>query len=62
MSKERMNQNWERMKAQIQSTWDGLDDSELKKARGSLTQMVNLIVNQTGEDRQVVMQKMSAFL
>ncbi|MEO0556820.1 MAG: general stress protein CsbD [Bacteroidota bacterium] len=62
MSKERMNQNWERMKAQIQSTWDGLEDAELKKARGSLTQMVNLIVNHTGEDRQVVMQKMSAFL
>lgn len=62
MSKDRMNQNWERMKAQIQSTWDGLDDAELKKARGSLSQMVNLIVNQTGEDRQVVMQKMSAFL
>ena len=57
-----MNQNWERMKTQIQSTWDNLDDAELKKARGSLSQMVNLIVNQTGEDRQVVMQKMSAFL
>lgn len=62
MSKERMNQNWERMKAQIQSTWDGLEDAELKKARGSLSQMVNLIVHQTGEDRKVVMQKMSAFL
>jgi len=57
-----MNQNWERMKTQIQSTWDDLDDAELKKARGSLSQMVNLIVSQTGEDRQVVMQKMSAFL
>ena len=62
MSKERMTHNWDRMKDQIQSTWDGLDDAELKKARGSLSQMVNLIVDQTGEDRKLVMQKMSAFL
>ena len=57
-----MNQNWDRMRSQIQATWDGLEDDELKKARGSLSQMVNLIVSQTGEDRKVVMQKMSAFL
>ena len=62
MGKERMNDNWERMKAQILSTWTDLDESEMKKARGSLSQMVNLIHSQTGEDRQVIMRKMSAFL
>ena len=62
MGKQRMTDNWERMKAQILSTWDELDESEMKKARGDLGQMVNLIHSQTGEDRAVIMQKMSAFL
>ena len=62
MGKQRMIDNWERMKAQILSTWDGLDEDEMKKARGNFSQMVNLIHMQTGEDRQLIMQKMSAFL
>ncbi len=62
MGKQRMNDNWERMQAQILSTWGALDEAEMKKARGSLSQMVNLIHSQTGEDRQVIMRKMSAFL
>lgn len=62
MGKQRMTDNWERMKAQIMSTWDDLDEDEMKKARGNLSQMVNLIHVQTGEDRQLIMRKMSAFL
>ena len=62
MGKQRMTDNWERMKSQILSTWDDLDEDEMKKARGNLSQMVNLIHVQTGEDRQLIMQKMSAFL
>ena len=62
MGKQRMIDNWERMKAQIMSTWDDLDEDEMKKARGNLSQMVNLIHVQTGEDRRLIMQKMSAFL
>ena len=57
-----MTDNWERMKVQILSTWDNLDEAEMKKARGNLGQMVNLIHSQTGEDRQLIMRKMSAFL
>ena len=62
MGKQRMTDNWERMKSQILSTWADLDESEMKKARGNLVQMVNLIHSQTGEDRQLIMRKMSAFL
>ena len=40
MSKQRMEQNWERMKTQILSVWGDLDESEMKKARGDLGQMV----------------------
>ena len=61
-NKERMEDNWTRMRGQIQSTWENLDDSDLKKARGDLKQMVNLIHAETGEDRQMIMRKMSAFI
>ncbi|MEL6616185.1 MAG: general stress protein CsbD [Bacteroidota bacterium] len=61
-NKERMEDNWSRMRSQIQSTWENLDDSDLKKARGDLKQMVNLIHNETGEDRALIMRKMSAFI
>lgn len=57
-----MEQNWQRMKDQIVSTWGDVDEGELKKARGSLGDMVSLIHAQTGEDRQLIMRKMSAFL
>ena len=62
MGKQRMNDNWERMKTQILSTWNDLDEDELKKARGSLGRMVHLIHDQTGEDRDLIMRKMTAFL
>lgn len=62
MGKKRMDTNWERMKDQILSTWGEIDEKEMKKARGSLPQMVNLIHSETGEDRQLIMRKMSAFL
>ncbi len=61
-NKERMEDNWTRMRSQIQSTWENLDDGDLKKARGDLKQMVNLIHAETGEDRQTIMLKMSAFI
>ena len=61
-NKERMEDNWTRMKSQIQSTWNNIDESDLKKARGDLNQMVNLIHAETGEDRQIIMRKMSAFI
>ena len=60
MGKQRMEQNWQRVKAQIFAVWGKIDEKELKKARGNLTKMVNLIHEKTGEDRSLIMQKMSA--
>ncbi|MEM8599057.1 MAG: general stress protein CsbD [Bacteroidota bacterium] len=62
MSKARMEQNWQRVKAQIQAVWGEIDDADLKKARGNLGKMVNLIHEKTGEDRMIIMQKMNAVL
>ncbi len=57
-----MDQNWERMKTQITSQWEGLDEGALKKARGNLTKVVDIIAEHTGEERGSIMTKMTAFL
>ena len=62
MSKARMDQSWQRVKTQIQAVWGEIDESDLKKARGDLRNMVNLIHEKTGEDRSIIMQKMSAVI
>jgi len=62
MGKQRMEQNWQRVKAQINAVWGEIDEQELKKARGSLPKMVNLIHEKTGEDRTIIFQKMSAVI
>jgi hypothetical protein len=64
MATKRMNDSWKRVKAQIESIWQDADfgDKELKRARGSLHKMVDLIHEKTGESRAEIMQKMSAVL
>lgn len=62
MGKQRMDQNWQRVKAQIFAVWGEIEEQELKKARGNLPKMVNLIHEKTGEDRDIISQKMSAVL
>jgi hypothetical protein len=64
MATTRMNESWRRMKAQIETIWEGteFDDNEMKRARGSLQKMINLIHQKTGESRSEIMNKMSAIL
>ena len=57
MSKQGLEQSWQRVVSQIQSVWGDIEEQELKKARGNLSQMVNLIHEKTGEDRGVIMAK-----
>lgn len=62
MSKQRMEQNWQRVMTQILAVWGDLDEGELKKARGNLGQMVNLIHEKTGEERGIIMRKMATLV
>lgn len=64
MATKRMNESWRRVKIQIESIWEGaeFDDAEMKRARGSLSKMVNLIHEKTGEPRNEIIQKMGAIL
>ncbi len=64
MATDSMNESWRRVKVQIQSIWNEheFEDKEMKKARGNLNKMVDLIHDKTGEPRQEIMQKICAFL
>lgn len=63
MATERMNQSWRRIRDRIRGIWEEEDlgtDKEMKKARGSLRMMVNLVHQKTGEARQSVRRKIIA--
>jgi len=64
MATQSMNDSWTRVVDQIRTIWSGqeFDDAEMKKARGQLNKMVDLIHEKTGEPRPEIIQKISAFL
>ncbi|MFT4604592.1 MAG: hypothetical protein ACI9W4_001325 [Rhodothermales bacterium] len=64
MATSAMNDSWARVRAQIDTVWPDVEfgDKEMKKARGNLPKMVELIHEKTGEPRAGIMQKISAFL
>lgn len=64
MATERMNDSWRQVRAQIRSIWSEADlaDEEMKKARGDMRKMVNLIHEKTGEPRNEIFRKISAVI
>ncbi len=62
MADEKMEESWERVKEQITSMWGEIDEKDLKKARGSLARMVNLIQEHSGEEKASIMQKISTIV
>lgn len=64
MATAHMNDSWRRVRAQIESIWSEHEfgDKEMKKARGNLSKMVNLIHEKTGEPRSEILRKMNAIL
>ncbi|MEM1127445.1 MAG: general stress protein CsbD [Bacteroidota bacterium] len=64
MATRQMNESWKRVRSQIESIWSEQEftDSDMKKARGNLPKMINLIHEKTGESRAEIMQKMSAII
>lgn len=64
MATKRMNENWRRMKNQIRSTWGDCEfsDKEMRRARGNLPNMVELIHQKSGDSAAQIRQKMSAMI
>ena len=53
MATKRMNEQWYRIRDRIKAAWADaeFDDKEMKKTRGNLGKMVNLIHEKTGDPR-----------
>ena len=64
MATSTMNDSWRRVQKQILALWgdEELPEAELKKARGNLGRMVDLIHEKTGEPRPQIIQKISSFI
>ena len=64
MATDAMNESWKRVMTQIQSIWSEEEfvEAELRKARGDLRKMVDIIHDQTGEEKMDIMTKITAVL
>ena len=65
MATEQMNASWRRIRARVRSIWEDTDlgtDKELKKTRGDMRKMVNLVHERTGEPRSEIFDKISAIV
>ncbi|MDA1028621.1 MAG: general stress protein CsbD [Bacteroidetes bacterium] len=64
MATQSMNDSWSRVVNQIKSIWgeEEFGEEEIKKARGSLSKMVVLIHEKTGESKPDITMKIAAFL
>jgi hypothetical protein len=59
MATKRMNETWYRIRDRIKDSWSDTEftDKEMKKTRGNLQKMVNLIHAKTGDPRPEIRQK-----
>jgi len=64
MATDRMNENWRQVCSQITSIWNQVEfeEKEMKKARGNMRKMVQLIHDKTGEPGSEIFQKISAII
>ncbi len=64
MATPRMNESWLKVRTQIESIWSDSEfgDKEMKKARGDMRRMVDLIHEKTGEPHHEIFQKISAII
>lgn len=64
MATPKMNRDWRRLRDRIKAMWDDVefDDKRMKKTRGSLRLMVNLIHNRTEEPRAQIRKKIVAVM
>ena len=58
MATKRMNEQWARIRDRIKAVWSDADltNKEMKRTRGNLQKMVNLIHEKTGEPRKEIRQ------
>ncbi|MEM8558033.1 MAG: general stress protein CsbD [Bacteroidota bacterium] len=59
-----MNESWRSLRDQIKGIWSDTEfnDRNMRRTRGSLQKMVNLVHDRTGEPRTEVRRKITALL
>lgn len=65
MATKQMNASWRRIRDRVRSLWDDTDlgtDKEMKKVRGDLHKMVNLVHHKTGDPRSEIYDKITALI
>lgn len=64
MATPKMNRDWRRIRDRIKAMWDDVEfsDKRMKKTRGSLRLMVNLIHDKTEEPRAEIRRKVVAVM
>ncbi len=65
MATKQMNESWRRVRDRIRKIWSDTDlgtDKDLKKTRGSMKKMVNLVHERTGEPRAEIFRKIGAIV
>lgn len=65
MATKQMNESWQRVRARVRSLWEDTDlgtDKELKKTRGDMQKLINLVHERTGEPRSEIFNKISAVI
>ena len=64
MATPKMNRDWRQVRDRIKQVWSDteFDDKKMKKTRGSLRQMVNLIHARTDESRAEIRRKVVAVM
>jgi len=64
MATPRMDQRWYRIRDRIKTVYTGADlnDQEMRRARGNLRKMVNLIHEKTGDDPAEIRRTVTALM
>ena len=64
MATPKMNRDWRKLRDRIKTMWSDVefDDKRMKKARGGLRKMVNLIHEHTDEPRTEIRSKIAAVM
>ena len=63
MATPRMNKSWRRIRDRVRTLWEDTDlgtDKQMKKVRGDIHKMVNLIHEKTGDSKKEIFRKVSA--
>lgn len=63
MATDRMNERWYRIRDRIKQYFDAdISDQEMRKTRGNLSKMVNLIHDKTGRPRPEIRRTVTALM